>query len=221
MNIRDGDYASALDKLTTHPDAVARQSPEFISAQHTNSARPDEPNDTLAQEYGLGPLHPRASRHHPPAQESHLVSLKVPRMGFSVTLMGTIAAAATQGVHDTWRRHAQANARQALQIDPKILQRLTRAEAMTWVHRACEHALQAPAGVAPKVPVLIHANVSLETYAQIKRARGEMLSMREIRGLTGKGQLTLAIMTDTDTLRELRIEAPRVSRRLQHWRMEP
>lgn len=135
-------------------------------------------------------------------------------MGFSVTLMGTIAAVATQGVHDTWRRHAQANARQALQIDPKVLQRLTRAEAMTWVHRACEHALQAPAGVAPKVPVLIHANVSLDTYVQIKRARGEMLSMREIRGLTGKGQLSLAIMTDTDTVRELRISSGNAAREL-------
>ncbi|MDX9844164.1 MAG: T6SS effector BTH_I2691 family protein [Aquabacterium sp.] len=135
-------------------------------------------------------------------------------MGFSVTLMGTIAAVATQAVHDTWRRHAQANARQTLQVGPKVLQRLTRAEAMTWVHRICEYALQAPAGVAPKLPVLIHANVSVDTYVQIKRARGEMLSMREIRGLRGKGQLTLAIMTDTETLRELRMSSGNAAREL-------
>ena len=78
MHIPDGDYASALDKLTARPNAAASPSPELISAPHTNASHP-EPNDTLAQEYGLGPLHPRASRHHPPAQESHLVSLKAPR----------------------------------------------------------------------------------------------------------------------------------------------
>jgi hypothetical protein len=126
-------------------------------------------------------------------------------MGFSVTLMGTIAAVATQGVHEAWRKHALATTRQTFRADPKVLQRLTRAEAMAWVHRACEQALQAPAGVAPKVPVLITANVSLEAYVDIKRARGEMLSMREIRGLTGQGQVTLAILSDTDTLRELRL----------------
>lgn len=126
-------------------------------------------------------------------------------MGFSLTLMGTIAAVATQGVHQAWSRHALAATRQAFRPDPLLLQRLTRAEAMTWVHRACEEALKAPAGAAVKVPVLITANVSLETYVQIKRSRGEMLSMREIRGLAGKGQLTLAILSDTETLRDLRL----------------
>lgn len=78
MNIRNGDYASALDKLTARPNAAASPSPELISAPHTNASHP-EPNDTLAQECGLGPLHPRASRHHQPAQESHLISLEAPR----------------------------------------------------------------------------------------------------------------------------------------------
>ena len=78
MDIRNGDYASALDKLTARPGPAASPSPERISAQHANPTHP-EPHDTLAQEYGLGPLHPRASRHHPPAQEVHLVSLTAPR----------------------------------------------------------------------------------------------------------------------------------------------
>lgn len=78
MDIRNGDYASALDKLTARPDAAASTSPELISAQHTNPSH-TEANDTLAQEHGLGPLNPRASRHHPPAQKSHLISLKAPR----------------------------------------------------------------------------------------------------------------------------------------------
>ena len=78
MDIRNGDYASALDKLTVHPGPAASPSPERISAQHANPTHP-EPHDTLAQEYDLGPLHPRASRLHPPAQETHLVSLTTPR----------------------------------------------------------------------------------------------------------------------------------------------
>ena len=78
MDIRNGDYASALDKLTARPSTAASPSPERISAQHANPTHP-EPNGTLAQEYGLGPLHPRSSRHHPPAQETHLVSLTAPR----------------------------------------------------------------------------------------------------------------------------------------------
>lgn len=78
MDIRNGDYASALDKLTVHPGPAASPSPERISAQHATPTHP-EPHDTLAQEYGLGPLHPRASRLHPPAQETHLVSLTTPR----------------------------------------------------------------------------------------------------------------------------------------------
>lgn len=78
MDIRNGDYASALDKLTARPDAAASPPPELISAQDTNLSH-TEANDTLAQEHGLGPLHPGASRHHPPAQESHLISLKAPR----------------------------------------------------------------------------------------------------------------------------------------------
>lgn len=78
MDIRNGDYASALDKLTVRPDSASSPSPEPISAQRTNPTHPD-PNDTLAQEHGLGPLHPRASRHHPPAQEAHFVSLTAPR----------------------------------------------------------------------------------------------------------------------------------------------
>jgi hypothetical protein len=78
MDIRNGDYASALDKLTVRPDSAASPSPEPISAQHTNPSHP-EPHNALAQEHGLGPLHPRASRHHPPAQEAHLVSLTAPR----------------------------------------------------------------------------------------------------------------------------------------------
>ncbi|MFZ2298320.1 MAG: hypothetical protein WAV91_08665 [Aquabacterium sp.] len=78
MDIRNGDYASALDKLTAHHDAAASPSPELIGEQHTNPIHTGA-NDTLAQEHGLGPVHPRASRHHPPAQESHLISLKAPR----------------------------------------------------------------------------------------------------------------------------------------------
>ncbi len=78
MDIRNGDYASALDKLTAHHDAAASPSPELIGEQHTNPIHTGA-NDTLAQEHGLWPVHPRASRHHPPAQESHLISLNAPR----------------------------------------------------------------------------------------------------------------------------------------------
>lgn len=71
MNIHNGDYASAIDKLTVH-------SPEPIGTQH-QSAGLTESNDALAHEHGLGSLHPRASRRHPPAQESRLISLTAPR----------------------------------------------------------------------------------------------------------------------------------------------
>ncbi len=78
VNIHNGDYASAIDKLTTRATTTSPSSPITAEANGLNTPSSDTP-DPLAREYDLGPLHPRASRQYPPALQQVHVPLRTPR----------------------------------------------------------------------------------------------------------------------------------------------
>lgn len=134
-------------------------------------------------------------------------------MGFAVGIVGAITAVAMRGVAEFWEKFEPSASGAAPKIDPKLLNRLRRAESMALIHRACEEALKGGAGGA-KIPVLLMANVSVETLVQIKRGRGEMLSIRQIRGLARKGQVTIGILTDTETVAALKAAPDKAMREL-------
>lgn len=121
-------------------------------------------------------------------------------MGFSLGISGTLAAVAITAASG---RFDSAAARTP--VDPKAFGRLDRARQVALIHAASEEALSAALrGRAPKVPVVIMANCSVDTARRIMRSRGEPLSRRRVRQMARRGQVQLAIVTDADAIAELK-----------------
>jgi hypothetical protein len=201
-------FEAQLDADVTKPDALllralfANQA-DLWETMESSTGKRDKVYDFMkgligeftAQKTNGGkiPLSPSLAR--------KLAWLTEANMGYALGIVGTASAVAMQGVVEYWAKF-KASAAAPPKVDPKILSRLRRAEGMALIHRACEEALKGPAK-GMKVPVLLTANVSVETLVQIKRGRGEMLSIRQIRNLTRKGQVSIGILTDTETMKAL------------------
>ncbi|WP_137938740.1 T6SS effector BTH_I2691 family protein [Chitinivorax sp. B] len=154
---------------------------------------------------GVSPTHPL------PARVGKRVSwLTDAFMGFSLNIQGSLASVAMRHVNHYWRNRTL---KTPPAPDPKILSRLQRAQQMALLHRACEEALQAKGGYA-KIPVLVMAHMDLDTLVQLKRARGEMLSIREIRKLSRQGRITVGLLTDSSIMHELKTSPDVVAREL-------
>ena len=101
MNIEDGNYAAAIDKLTARTTSQADPS---STAAATTAAQVD----VDPAEYGLGPLHRLASRQHPPVEQTMRVMAKVKRSrwlrtlaALGVFLLGQVLSLIYVGVANT------------------------------------------------------------------------------------------------------------------------
>ncbi len=93
-------------------------------------------------------------------------------------------------------------------IDPKALARLNRAQGMALIHRASEEILDAAMKERTfKVPVVVMVRCDTETAIRIMRSRGEPIRHQKVREMHRYSRtVTMALFTDSDTLRDLRAE---------------
>ncbi len=93
-------------------------------------------------------------------------------------------------------------------IDPKALARLNRAQGMALIHRATEEILDAAMKERTfKVPVVVMVRCDTETAIRIMRSRGEPIRHQKVREMHRYSRtVTMALFTDSDTLRDLRVD---------------
>lgn len=135
-------------------------------------------------------------------------------LAMSFGLMAALSAVAVHGVASAWQAHAAMNTPSPT-VDPKILNRLSRAQAMAMIHRASEEALMASMdGRKPNMPVYVVANFDPETATQIMKGRGELQNAKTLRQWYKQGRVQMGILVDAATFASLKSQPQHVIRDL-------
>lgn len=135
-------------------------------------------------------------------------------LGMSLGLLGSLSAVAAHGMASALQARAAMKTPPPA-LDPKVLNRLSRAQAMAMIHRASEEALGAALeGRKPNVPVYLVANFDPETAMQIMKGRGQLQKAKTLREWHKQGRVQMGIFTDAATLAALKSQPEHVIRDL-------